>query len=229
MQDILKSLISEIISEVAFAPKNARENQLALFISDRFFILYDPNIIMRNLNDSKTFNRKQFQVKSTQFIAQTITSESIYGFISVAKPSGCGGLYKIALSAAKKGYGPLMYDIALSSRGSLMPDRVIVSPSASKIWKYYNEKRKDVLKTKLPKSCSKHDIKDMPELDLRYTATKSTSDMKLRHNHTKFISWLRKQILVNNGGEISDTIIDAQLTVAGLKFYELQKKGAASR
>lgn len=228
MSNTLKNLISEIISEIAVTPKIARENQFALFTNGRFFVLYDPEIIKQNLNKLQTFTRKQFKMKYTQFIGEAYTSNAIVGFISISKPVGCS-VFKISLSAAKKGYGPLIYDIALSSQGSLMPDRVVVSPSATNIWKYYNEKRSDILKTKLPKSCSKHEIENMPELDLKYTATKTVSDMKLRHNHINFIKWLREQTFINKGGDISTTTLDANLIHAGLKFYEIQKKGTASR
>ena len=52
--------------------------------------------------------------------------------------------------AASKGYGPLMYDIAMADAGELMPDRQPdVSKSAQSVWKYYKNKRSDVVSTPL--------------------------------------------------------------------------------
>lgn len=218
----LKKLIEEIVNESAFKPRDARSVGLALFNNGRFFILYDPEIFKEQLKN--TFTRRQFAIKPDKFITDVLNRDAIYGFISVVKMPKCRNIHKIQFSAARKGYGPLMYDIVLSAFGSLMPDRTDVSPSASKIWKYYNEKRRDVLKSNLPKSCFRHNEKDKPELDLKYTATKSIADMKLRMNHVNFIQWLKTEAALHGAQDVNDRVIESHLVSVGLKFYELQKK-----
>lgn len=61
----------------------------------------------------------------------------------------CGG-YSIQWVKASKGYGPLIYDIAMElvdqNNSWLMSDRGAVSPDAEKIWIYYDKHRNDVEK-----------------------------------------------------------------------------------
>lgn len=59
-----------------------------------------------------------------------------------------GGL-EIVAAAAEKGYGPLLYDFALSLGKPIMPDRESVSKKASAVWDYFYSKRSDVKKLRL--------------------------------------------------------------------------------
>lgn len=83
--------------------------------------------------------------------------DRIYGDISIEKApfqrlSGdtgpCLGGYIVKSIEATRGYGPLLYDVAIevaSSKASgLVPDRFSVSPEASKVWDYYLKRRSDV-------------------------------------------------------------------------------------
>jgi hypothetical protein len=67
----------------------------------------------------------------------------VVGYIRIKK-SECG--WVVHNSAAERGYGPLLYDIAMSYAGKtgLMPDRVEgVSRKARNIWKYYATQRQN--------------------------------------------------------------------------------------
>jgi len=81
------------------------------------------------------------------------TAECVYGFIRmhVVDPSNgeSYGSYEIANSVARKGYGPFMYDVAMSLGKPVISDRGSVSPDAQKIWKYYKDNRSDVKKLPL--------------------------------------------------------------------------------
>jgi len=52
----------------------------------------------------------------------------------------------VKIAAAKKGWGPLLYDVVMSLEGGLTADRGenLVSPDAQKVWAYYFNNRKDV-------------------------------------------------------------------------------------
>ena len=54
----------------------------------------------------------------------------------------------VAHVKAKKGYGPLLYDVAMEiatmKAGGLVADRTIVSDDAYDVWEYYVENRSDV-------------------------------------------------------------------------------------
>lgn len=65
----------------------------------------------------------------------------------------CFDSYIVSWSSAEKGWGPLLYDIAIEwatqrSKG-LMPDRYSVSKEARSVWDFYLKKRKDVKATQL--------------------------------------------------------------------------------
>ena len=75
------------------------------------------------------------------------------GFVIAVTPPGdgprCGGAYVIALTSADRGWGPLIYDVAMEyasmTAGGLAPDRITVSEKARVIWQYYMNKRGDVI------------------------------------------------------------------------------------
>ena len=60
----------------------------------------------------------------------------------------CAGAWVISSTEATKGWGPLLYDIAIEwateNGEGLTPDRFAVSTDAVKVWDYYLTKRSDV-------------------------------------------------------------------------------------
>lgn len=65
-----------------------------------------------------------------------------------------GRVWNVENVNAKKGYGPMLYDIAMEyvcSNGyfGIAPDSYETSQSASNVWRYYFENRSDVKKTPL--------------------------------------------------------------------------------
>ena len=80
--------------------------------------------------------------------------EFIVGFIGIRRRPDCDLHWEVISSAARPGYGPIIYDIALSfakdyDDSGVMPDRKETSLLAQKIWKTYNKKREDVDKLKI--------------------------------------------------------------------------------
>jgi len=75
-----------------------------------------------------------------------------------------GVLYEVESVFADKGFGPLLYDIAMEmvyllGAVGLMPDRTSVSPAARQIWEKYFTSRNDVKHKKLPQ-----DLFDTPKM-----------------------------------------------------------------
>ena len=66
--------------------------------------------------------------------------------VSKAPAGYCDGAWQIIGAAAKDGYGPLAYDIAMEYVGNegLMCDRTSVSEDAAKVWDFYLNSRPDV-------------------------------------------------------------------------------------
>jgi len=71
----------------------------------------------------------------------------IYGYIDIKPHHGdAWDAGEVKFAAAEKGYGPLMYELAMSDfPGGLMPDRLSTSAAARNVWKKY-EQRPDVVK-----------------------------------------------------------------------------------
>jgi hypothetical protein len=65
----------------------------------------------------------------------------------------CSGAFVVNSSGADKGWGPLLYDVAMEyasiKGGGLAPDRDTVSGDAYKVWEYYLKSRPDVKKKQL--------------------------------------------------------------------------------
>lgn len=146
-------LIIRHLLEAAVASKQAAGQNLALLRrnSGKYiqYILYDP----QELENEFTMYEK----------GAGDEAKVIYGFLEVRPHDGeCWNAAEIAASAAKKGYGPLMYELAMSDfENGLMPDRSTTSPAARKVWQVYTQ-RSDVSKFPLD---DKRNPKTPPKID----------------------------------------------------------------
>ena len=72
----------------------------------------------------------------------------IIGVIEAQRFSGCNGAYEVRWAEAPKGWGPLLYDVAMEYAtmmgGGLTSDRKSVSQEAAGVWDYYYNNRGDV-------------------------------------------------------------------------------------
>jgi hypothetical protein len=76
-------------------------------------------------------------------------AKAIYAYMSIKTHQGdCWNAGEVKLSAAQKGYGPLMYQYVMNDyAGGLFPDRGSVSQAARGVWQKYNQ-RADTKKSK---------------------------------------------------------------------------------
>lgn len=93
--------------------------------------------------------------KTVKFYLIQRVSQTVFGTIEIDRVTefnnrygDCLGAWQVSWSEANKGYGPLMYDIAMeyatSEGAGLTCDRLVVSDSAYKVWQYYLNNRSDV-------------------------------------------------------------------------------------
>ncbi len=76
----------------------------------------------------------------------------VWGEVTTMSPGEdtgpCSGALNVAYSTASRGWGPMLYDVAMEvatqTAGGLTPDRNSVSNSAQNIWSYYFNDRGDV-------------------------------------------------------------------------------------
>jgi len=125
--------------------------------------------------------------KTTKLVLYNPATNSILAHIDIWNYEGCG--HMITASVADHGYGPLMYDIAMSYvyPEAVIPDRSSVSPSARNVWKYYFENRKNELVIKkLPIDCGvPWKAEKDPYLNNSYTIKQPLDFSKLIDNHLK--------------------------------------------
>jgi len=161
-----KTLIKEFIKlsllEKAKEPGEVTEEGLALSLvkNEQFviYVLYDANGLHEHLlhciekyaaigsRNTATYNL------NLELQRPDISENYIHGMIKVVQADGTYpylyGASEVELSAANQGYGPMMYDIAMSIEGKIYSDRTDVSAAAKNVWNHYKNNRSDV--TALP-------------------------------------------------------------------------------
>lgn len=198
---LLKSFINEAINEEARKVKDALSARLALAVipgDTKVFMLYDPEGFLALVKQQAIYwNSDNSKGKEPNPV------DAIYAVVMVDKNQfPQWGAKTIAATAAKEGYGPLLYDIAMDESGGLTPDRYSVSSSAKRVWQYYSNNRSDVEKkplddidnpkTKTPKDDSElHPGGQKNPLNYAYFIKKGPATARLKANHDKVKSKFR--------------------------------------
>jgi hypothetical protein len=123
------------------------------------FVLWDSEILKNSILDYFKKEIHEIQQGEKQININTVVDWAfhyfeehktymnfIIGTIVTKKLDKAWEAHEVQTSAAEKGYGPLMYDLALSQCETITSDRSSVSSQAEGIWAYYFLKRKDVEK-----------------------------------------------------------------------------------
>lgn len=219
--EVLKKYIKFILKEAAISPDAAAQQGLALLIVDgRRFFLYNPEILKKiaiKHKDDEYFNK--FSVLNDDHPGL------IVGFISLSVPADgvCYNAKEVLGSAAEKGYGPLMYDIAMSYTDQMMSDRNSVSQSASGIWKHYKNKRSDVKKLPFddidqPQTPPEEDdCKVFPgrdELNYAYSSKSNVNISGLVKNHQDFMKEFSEQM------DLDEHDLVRMIKISGEQFFD---------
>lgn len=149
LHEFINEIVEEIVNEKAFLPSEASSQGLALakfsLNESVYFVLYRPGELLEFAQNLERFNPGFLNPNQLEKAIQQLVNETtnpVIGLIRIYKDS-CAWI--VQNSAAEKGYGPMLYDIALSFAGphGLTSDRAEgVSPSARNIWKHYATQRK---------------------------------------------------------------------------------------
>lgn len=143
---ILLEQLLEDVDEAAVAISQARSEKLALYTQlgdEPCIVLYKPHMILEALLQGE--ERGDDSIDNNAIA----NCDGIVGFTGFNEHYHEGVEmmgHGINLAAAESGYGPMLYDIALSivSPEYLMSDRNSVSKAAQSVWAYYFKNRADV-------------------------------------------------------------------------------------
>jgi hypothetical protein len=143
------------IVEAAVEPARAKAQGTAVIVTtmgdDVSVIAYDPKQLIDDVIQG---------VKAGDDPVDSVEKNgtaAIVGIVSM-HPAGneegpCHGAYIVQAAAARQGYGPLLYDLAMSLGRPVVPDRKSVSPAARNVWDRYVS-RGDVSKLPLDNKAS---------------------------------------------------------------------------
>jgi hypothetical protein len=121
------------------------------------------------------------------------------------------GIWEIESVEARRGYGPLLYDLLLelawwSGAKGVTPDRSGVSSDAERVWAYYAENRQDeVLSRPLPgdyPDSNKHTLRHRPFLDRVY-AIKGVDGLRKISSHGRLKIYDPDHVLDLDYGELT--------------------------
>ncbi len=136
---LLREYIRELLTEAAMGPADLPDSTVIHIIereTDTQIMYASP--VKQQFSDGPAYGR----------------SKNPSGMIQIFRPGNlesdgpCGDAWQVGSSAATRGWGPLLYDVAMEwatlNGGGLVSDRVIVSVEAQRVWDYYMANRGDV-------------------------------------------------------------------------------------
>lgn len=136
------------VSEAAVSPEQAASKQLALAVTKgrfvRSYILYSAGGLLQDI--TAVLQKRGEDAGRNTTLDSDVYTKNIVGVVQVnAQKRGTQwNASEITGTAALKGFGPLLYDIAMASERGLVPDRRVVSDPAKEVWKQYRANRRDV-------------------------------------------------------------------------------------
>ena len=139
--NLLREYIRGLLTESARRPKDLPED-VKVVIEKRpgWVTIYYAYDVPGDLNGHRT------RRDDSGIVWGEVTIVSIQGRGDIGP---CDGAWKISGSEAQRGWGPLLYDIAMEwatmEGNGLIADRDSVSPSAHKVWDHYLNNRGDVM------------------------------------------------------------------------------------
>jgi hypothetical protein len=204
MSDEIAEFVRACLVEAAMTAGAAAKEGLALHVDDTTdqidIIIYDPKEAVTRVEAIADSNAKSRMTPDGRREAlYDAFARCVVGTVTISKPEEpCNGAWEVIASAARPGWGPLTYDIAMavSPEKAIMSDRGSTSQSARAIWDFYANNRQDVVKKELdnvfdPKNEDRGDDCKLVKptrnnvLNRSYHATSSPNVTELRLNDAR--------------------------------------------
>jgi len=156
-------------------------------------------------------------------VKYTENSSGVEGYVEMKlAKKGTLGAYVIFQSEATKGYGPLLYDLAIEIAGNhgVTADRGSVSSDASNVWEYYYKNRNDITKKPLD---DEDDPKTTPvEDDANFDASRAGGAISFMGGGTEvkrpwlnFVYYATSKNNFNTLKQMNKLNVDKELTSEG--------------
>lgn len=193
---------------------------------NKTYILYDV-LFLENLLQ---FPRLKHAVMGSNLDTLLLDYEVVTGMIQVEESDNCSGFYVVRGVAAKPGFGPLMYEIALSSpeiqeQRGLLPDDNDVTNKAKAVWEKFYE-RDDVETIPVETPCPDYHTKSLKNKvqtkDFVPMAIKLKNPIdvtSLVFNHENVRDNMMREYSQKNGFRISGHSLETNLVLAADKFF----------
>lgn len=210
---LYESILKRILQEAAVQPGAAAQQGIALYTFGSgmltTYVLYKTREgLFENLRDYSERGGITLSPSSIRGdIYVPVVKEAFVGAMRVVPGSGRDDPATVDGVVAEHGYGPLLYDIALSYNPQLSPDDT-VSPAAQEVWRHYQTiravdrrvKRKAVPADVLYREPSERFTK--PRVSLKDRGTKLSEVSSLKKVHSAFEDRIEnyKQSQVLKGG-----------------------------
>jgi len=153
---LLESIIEQAVIEAAMSYGQAVSEDAVLFDIDQGGGFSYVLVSGKKMVEALRIIKERMDVVGTDakettvqvlYTEQYLTDKCILGIIDVDTVGKGHALYSVGAVAAEKGYGPLLYDLAMKIiyPSWLTSDRTgKVEPSARAVWDYYNNNRPEV-------------------------------------------------------------------------------------
>ena len=242
MSDSIRQFVRGCLTEAAIGADAAGEAGMALFVLMKGqtidLLMYSPARAARALKRPLPKGTdKASLLKYLEGIRSDIVGASV-GTVSLRKPKGgpTNGALEVVGSAAEQGYGPLMYDIAMSVAPTheIVSDRENVSGDAKGVWSFYFHNRKDVKKHHIddvddPKTPPKSDDgsiypeeirkgEDANPLNYTYSSTSTPSGRSMNVKHEEFARELTERMRPAIGSA-AQSWVEKVFEHAALKYF----------
>lgn len=143
LKEFITEMVEQAISEAAKQPDDAEASGFALSVAKNgkyvYLILYE-SAGLEQLCDEMAKQPGHLSIDGKLDSVLYMSPNPVVGYIRLENDD-CG--WVLRNSAANKGYGPMMHDVALSYVGKkgVLPDRESHTEASRKVWRYYALKR----------------------------------------------------------------------------------------
>lgn len=194
---LISSIVSKVLKEELMLDEAAvqmgqlESGNIALYIpgddSDKTYILYDTQATKKALQEE---NEPKYE--------DDPTSAYIVAYVSTSFFELCG-FWLMNMTAARKGYGPIIYEIVMSnvSPAFVSADRKSVTPDARRVWQYFYNHRahefdiKKIDASQTDEACAHANSGEDQSLSLMFSLKTKLNTGNLQSKHKQFVNEMK--------------------------------------